>query len=574
MTRKPLITAAITAAAVAACAMGAALKVVNEASLPDVALTAAGGLLFVAAGVVAIWRRPGNRTGALMVGVGFALFLEDLQLTQQPLLFTVGLALASVSAPMLAWLVLAYPDGRLGSPTARTTVAAAWVVTIGFRLVEMTFQDVSYYRDTNTNLLLVSANEPMVHLVAAAQRVAGGVIAAAILVVMVRRWMKATPPRRRLIAPVYLASALCGASGLLGTVAVDLFANRGLYRVSITVFSVSFALLPMLFLLGVLGTRLRTAPVVGMLAELSRAPTRADLEQLLRTALGDPSLALIRFPTARSATLPEGIADGAHDQAITAIEIGGQRLGLIVHDPALSDDGPALAAVADAAALALQNQQLSTDVADRLGELQQVAARLVDAADQARRQIERDLHDGAQQQLLAAALRLRLVEQRLAASPETSALVAASARDLEIAVGDLRSLARGVHPTLLSEAGLAAAVHLLADRCPIPVDVRVEGLPATPPTIEATAYFIVAEALTNVGKHSRASHAWVHACVDGCWLRLEVGDDGVGGTTLTPGGGLGGLRDRARAISGELTVVPAGAAGGTTVRALLPLGAP
>jgi signal transduction histidine kinase len=172
------------------------------------------------------------------------------------------------------------------------------------------------------------------------------------------------------------------------------------------------------------------------------------------------------------------------------------------------------------------------------------------------------------------ALRLRLVEQQLAASPDASALVAASAQDLEVAVGDLRSLARGLHPALLAEAGLAAAVLTLADRCPVPVDVRVDRLPPAPAAIETTAYFIVAEALTNIAKHAGASHAWVQAAVDGHWLRIEVGDDGVGGTTLAVGGGLQGLRDRARAVSGELTVTPAGAAGGTTVRALLPLGAP
>lgn len=575
MTRKLLIDLAIAAAAVAACAVSATLKTGNGAGGPDVALTAAAGLLFVAAGLVARWRRPENRTGALMAAVGFALFLEDLQLSRQPLLFTVGLALASVSAPMLAWLVLAYPDGRLGSRASRLIVVAAWVVTVGFRLVEMTVQDVSYYRDSNTNLLFVSADASMVHLVASAQRVAGGVLAVAILAMMVRHWLTASPPRRRLIAPVYLASAVCGAAGLLSTVAVDLLGNRDLYRVLITAFAVSFALLPILFLFGVLRTRLRAAPVVGMLTELAGAPTRADLEQLLRTALKDPSLSLIRFPTAHPAvTQPEteiGIGPG---RAVTSIDLGDDRLGLIVHDPALTDDEPALAAVAGAAALALQNQQLSTEVADRLGELQQSAARLVDAADQARRQIERDLHDGAQQQLLAVALRLRLVEQQLATSPETSAMVAASARDLEAAVGDLRTLARGVHPALLTQAGLPAAVHALADRCPIPVDVRVDGLPPTQTATETTAYFIVAEALTNVGKHARADHAWVHADIDGQWLRLEVGDDGVGGTALTPGGGLTGLRDRARAISGELTVDPGGPLGGTTVRARLPLGAP
>jgi signal transduction histidine kinase len=325
----------------------------------------------------------------------------------------------------------------------------------------------------------------------------------------------------------------------------------------------------------VLGTRLRAAPVVGMLAELSHAPTGTDLEQLLRAALKDPSLTLVRFPVSRPAnTAPESEVGLGPTRAVTPIEIGDRRLGLLVHDPALADDEPALAAVTDAAALALQNQQLSTDVADRLGELQQAAARLVDATDQARRRIERDLHDGAQQQLLAVALRLRLVEQQLAASPDASALVAASAQDLEVAVGDLRSLARGLHPALLAEAGLAAAVLTLADRCPVPVDVRVDRLPPAPAAIETTAYFIVAEALTNIAKHAGASHAWVQAAVDGHWLRIEVGDDGVGGTTLAVGGGLQGLRDRARAVSGELTVTPAGAAGGTTVRALLPLGAP
>ncbi|MGH3914915.1 MAG: sensor histidine kinase, partial [Pseudonocardiaceae bacterium] len=187
------------------------------------------------------------------------------------------------------------------------------------------------------------------------------------------------------------------------------------------------------------------------------------------------------------------------------------------------------------------------------------------------RRLERDLHDGAQQRLVTAALGLRLAEQKLTpdADPQLRALLSSSAEGLDAALVELRELARGIHPAVLTEAGLLAAVHALAARCPIPVELAAPLLPRLPEAVEATAYFVVAEALTNVIKHARARRVRLTLTQDGGSLLVRVEDDGVGSAEIIGGSGLQGLRDRVAALDGELTVRSVPGAG-TWVAATLP----
>ncbi|HVQ93221.1 MAG TPA: ATP-binding protein, partial [Mycobacteriales bacterium] len=169
------------------------------------------------------------------------------------------------------------------------------------------------------------------------------------------------------------------------------------------------------------------------------------------------------------------------------------------------------------------------------------------------------------------------------ADPALAAQLAQATADLTAAISQLRELARGIHPALLTDAGLPAAVHDLAERTPLPVTLTMPALPRLPAEVEATAYFVVAEALTNAVKHAAADRADVHIGLTADRLRVEIVDDGCGGASLTPGSGLAGLRDRVRALDGELTIGPGPAAGpggaagcpagtGTTVRAEIPTG--
>jgi signal transduction histidine kinase len=207
---------------------------------------------------------------------------------------------------------------------------------------------------------------------------------------------------------------------------------------------------------------------------------------------------------------------------------------------------------------------------ERVNDLRDARQRIITAADAERQRIERDLHDGAQQRLVALCVTLRLAETRLASDPASTAELIAKARDeAQLAIKELRELAHGIHPTLLSEQGLGAALEALAVRAPLPVSVS--GVPADrlPSAVESTTYFVTAEALTNVARYAQAALAFVHLSVEDGRLRVQIGDDGVGGAD-PQGTGLRGLRDRVEALDGALEV-HSSPEGGTTVRAELPL---
>jgi signal transduction histidine kinase len=206
----------------------------------------------------------------------------------------------------------------------------------------------------------------------------------------------------------------------------------------------------------------------------------------------------------------------------------------------------------------------------RVDHLRDARQRIIAAADAERRRIERDLHDGAQQRLIAVAVTLGLAESRIETDPKGAARLVAQAREeAQLAVKELRELARGIHPAVLSDHGLDAALQALAARAPVPVEVS--GVPETPvgEAVEAAAYFVTAEALTNVAKHAHAEHASVELALECDRLRVEIRDDGIGGANPN-GGGLHGLCDRVEALDGRLEVEsPVGV--GTTVRVELPL---
>ena len=207
----------------------------------------------------------------------------------------------------------------------------------------------------------------------------------------------------------------------------------------------------------------------------------------------------------------------------------------------------------------------------RVDDLRDARQRILAAADEERRRIERDLHDGAQQRLVAVTLTLRLAEARIASDPASATQLVAQAREeAQLAIEELRELARGIHPALLSDRGLAAALEALASRAPVPV--MISGVPSTPlcQPVEACAYFVTAEALTNVAKYAHATEAFVHLSIEEDCLRLQVRDNGIGGADPSTGSGLRGLRDRVDALDGHLDFEsPPGV--GTTVTVEIPV---
>jgi signal transduction histidine kinase len=196
-------------------------------------------------------------------------------------------------------------------------------------------------------------------------------------------------------------------------------------------------------------------------------------------------------------------------------------------------------------------------------------ARIVQAADEQRRRVVRDLHDGAQQRLVHAVITLQLAQGQAGLAGDARRLVDEALDDAQTAINELRELAHGIHPTVLTHYGLGAAFEALAERAPLPVEVDVSN-ERYPPTVELAAYFVAAEALTNVAKYAEASAARVEARRDADQLILTIADDGTGGATRGSGGGLAGLGDRMTALDGSLSVVSAPGQG-TTVRATIPL---
>jgi signal transduction histidine kinase len=206
----------------------------------------------------------------------------------------------------------------------------------------------------------------------------------------------------------------------------------------------------------------------------------------------------------------------------------------------------------------------------RVENLTVTRAATVDAAESERRRIERDLHDGAQQRLVALAMSLGMASEKMDSDPSAAKLMVADAhQEAKKAVAELRDLARGIHPVSLSDRGLAGALPGLAARCPVPVEVNVDIKNRPLPAIEGIAYFVVSEGLTNMVKHADATKGWVSAKQVGDRLIVEIRDNGLGGAIVKPGGGLSGLQDRVASIDGTLSVFSA-PAGSTTVTAILP----
>jgi signal transduction histidine kinase len=293
-----------------------------------------------------------------------------------------------------------------------------------------------------------------------------------------------------------------------------------------------------------------------------RAVDSGPVREMLAESLGDSSVAIAYWLPDREAFVDEAgrrveLPEPGSGRAWTAVERDGRRVAAIVHDAALDTSSELVQAAAAASSLAIDNERLSVS-----------RQRIVEAADDARRRIERDLHDGAQQQLLALALELRVLRSRVDGD-DAVALVDGLAKRLDVALGELRELARGIHPALLTQSGLGPAITSLAERSPAPVHAEVAIDGRLPAPVESAAYFVVAEALTNVARYAHASRAGVEVRRDGDELLVVVEDDGVGGVDVDDGSGLRGLQDRLAAVDGTLRI-DSEPGGGTRLEARIP----
>jgi signal transduction histidine kinase len=568
--------AAITTLAGAAVALSVALTLSSDhVSGPGVhaALMSWIILAYVFAGVMAWWRRPDSRLGPLMILAGFAVFLSSLASADAALPYTIGIAFDLLPPVLLLHLFLGFPSGRLERPVDRALVAAGYVVAFGAQLVGLALGGFG-----DDNLVALAAEPDAAYTLLRIQLAATGGLCLAGVALLIVRWRGSGRPLRRsrallvdsfglalvMVAVLYLSAAF----GLVG----GQFAFELLRRV--TLFAIGLA--PLAFLVGLLDARLGRATVGDLLVELRSGTAPGDVRAALARALRDPSVSLVYWLPefggwVDAAGRPVELPDAGADRAVTLIDRGAEHLAALLHDPSLDDEPELLEAVAAAAAIALENGRLQAELRARLEELKGSRARIVEAADAERRRIERDLHDGAQQRMVAIALQLRLLQGRIRDDPDAAERIATIVSDeLVLSLRELRELARGIHPAVL-EHGLAAALDSLATRSTVPTTVSFETAERLPARVELAAYFVASEALANITKYADATAATVRVRRTATGASIEIADDGIGGADHALGSGLHGLTDRVEALDGHLRVSsPAG--GGTVVTAELPCG--
>lgn len=546
------------------------------------------GWAFVGAGLVAWRQRPDNRVGPLMISQGFAWFFGNLEGTHVPILFSLGLWLTWLEHAILAHLILAFPSGRLPSRGARFLIGTLYgvVLAVGF-MRAATYDPSMYYRcpDCTADFLFIYSNVPNPLLLYSSRVVFEGLnrafeaavalLSFAVLGMVGVRWRRSSGPARRALAPVWFSVAMFAVDGgWQGAEAVGKVS--ALTRTALDwVSDIGELAVPMVFLVALLRMRLIRTGVGKLVIELGQAPPADKLRDVLARTLQDPSLQLVFWrPDTECYVDLEGspvcLPKQGSQQAVTFIERDGEPLAAMIHDAALVDEQELVQGVAAAARLGLENEQLQAQVRAQLEEVRASRARIVEAGDAERRRVERNLHDGAQQRLVSLSLALRLAQAQLGpdANPTAQASLAQASKELQTALSELRELARGIHPAILTQQGLGAAVESLAQRAPLPVEVAVDCR-RYPPAVEITAYFVVSEALTNIAKYAQATAATVTVKESSGSLIIDVTDDGIGGVDLAGGSGLWGLADRVAALSGVLRVdSPPGR--GTRVRAELP----
>jgi signal transduction histidine kinase len=552
----------------------------TDGGVPFVVFALVIAWAFIGTGLRAWHRRPESRVGALMVAVGFAWLASGLVLVDAPGVFVVGSLVSNVWIVLLFLLLLTFPSGRLRGGYERLLAAAAWISGLALQLPPLLFlatPNPDRCKGCPANPILI-ANDPTAADILFGLQVAVAVpTMVGLLVLLVRRWRGATPAQRGAFTPVLWAGGVTLALISLQLLTQVSQLSRDVPNALFVLTLPFFAAVPFAFMVGLLRTHLsREAAVSGLLERLRELPVRGGaLQELLAEALGDPSLELAYWLPSESRYVDSSgraleVPGSGARRFVSEVAREGRPIGALICDPALADQTQLLDAVGAAAALALENERLEAELRARVEELHSSRARIVAAGFEERRQVERDLHDGAQQRLMALNMNLRLARGKVDADPALAAeLLDAAMRELSEASSELRELARGIHPAVLSDRGLAAALSSLAGRSPVPVEILETPAERLPTPVESTTYFVIAEALTNVARYSRADRATVRVARQDGVVEIEVSDDGVGGANPAAGTGLRGLGDRVAALDGEFEVdSPAGE--GTTVQASIP----
>jgi signal transduction histidine kinase len=517
---------------------------------------------FVAAGLVAWATRPNNGLGRLMTVLGFCLLLRKFQFGEpDDWLFTIGFLVRDLPWVVFGHIVLAYPTGRLERPRERAFAVAAYAVAVALPLAALLVHEP--HPDDEVAGASAIAAAPSADAFDALRQVEAiviyGVFPLVLLGLIAVKVAEASPRARRMYLPLLVFGIVLALRGVVEAIfsfgdPSELAEDVLFWTGQAMEVALGAALVVTVF--RVIKARATLADALADLHGASPGEVRAALAEALR----DPELDVAFWVPERRMYVDAGGAPydfpvNDPSRATTGIKGGdGEPLASLVHDASLENEPALVRDAAAAARLALENARLHAELRAQLVLVQESRARIVAAGDEERRRIERDLHDGAQQRLVALGLELRAAQRRLDPDgQELGEVLEGAVQELQHALDDLRELAHGVHPSVLTQNGLAAALESLAARTPVRVDVTQAPTGRLPPPIEATAYFVACEGLANAVKHARASRITISALRQNGRLVVEVADDGVGGADSN-GSGLRGLSDRLEAQGGRLRV--------------------
>ncbi len=523
-------------------------------------------LSYVLCGLVAWSRRPASRFGPLMIVAGFVNFVVTLSWTTYAPTFTLGQALDLVPPVLFLHVFLAYPSGRLEGRFERILVGTAYATAIGIQALRMSFGGFG-----PNNLLEVAPNQEAWVWTTRVMLLAVGTYCLVGVGVLVARRLRAGRPLRRSLALLVDAFAL----GLI-MIAALFFAHvfGGPAQQLRWAALAALGLAPIAFLIGLLHDRLARSSLGELLLQLQTEPAPRELRDGLAQTLRDPSLTLVYwlpdfgcYVDVDGTVVP--LPEEGERRATTRIDRDGAHVAALIHDPALSDEPELLEAVTAAAGIALENGRLHAELRAQLEELKGSRARIVEAGQKERQRLERNLHDGAQQRLIALSLELGLWEGALQEDAEARDRLERARGEIATSLEELRDIARGLHPAVVSGHGLEVALEQLVARGLVPVRLSVDVGTRLPERLEVTAFYLVSESLANIGKHAEATSAIVDVTRTNGRVVIEVVDDGKGGADTELGSGLRGLADRVESDGGRLRIwSPQG--GGTRLRAEIP----
>jgi signal transduction histidine kinase len=531
-------------------------------STAGAALTMCAGLALIAAGlVICLGPRP-RRTGDLALLAGFTWFAPAWAAWQNgpPLVPSLAMVLGGFTFPLIVHLVLAYPDGRASSAPARALIAAAYVealfTAVALALFRDPYLDPGCLANCNVNVFLVHPLPSLAHAIEIADRWFAAAAAVAFIAICAARLAAGSRPARRRLIPVAVPAimfvgAVAARAVALRRITVEDPFNAALFAIFAAA-SAAIVLLATGLISGVVRARAEHRAIARIAVNLGEAPPPGSLQSALAEALHDPDLRIAywlpgtqRYVDASGHAVPQPAAISR--EMVTRLMRSGRTIAAVTHSGAApgleSHIGPAIA-------LGLENERLQAELLARLGELRASRTRIVETADAERRRLERDLHDGAQQRLLALSYDIRLARAGAEADGDTAAqtTLARAVEETGAALEELRGLAHGIYPAVLAEAGLAPALATLADTAPLPVQILRADDRRYPAPVEATAYFTVAEAVGDAARRG-AERAAVTVAHEGGRLVVTVEDNGTGRDSP-----MVTLTDRVGALGGSLFI--------------------